>query len=162
MRRGATLLELLVVIGIFAILIGLLLPAVQSVRQAAMRLRCLNDIRQIGLATHGYAAARDERLPANTPNGESLYCKVMPFLDGGSAFLSYREQHPEDGPPPFPLFISPLDPTLSFRDNNEVQCQPSSYASNAQMFTPGARLNSVTDGLSSTITPVARALRTPN
>src|SRR3954453_18759513 len=100
-RRGFTLVELLVVIAIIGVLVALLLPAVQTAREAARRSQCTNNIRQIGLAIHNYESTF-ARLPtagqgpdfpappASTPfDQQSLFTTILPYLEQASTFQRF-------------------------------------------------------------------------
>lgn len=80
-RKGFTLVELLVVIAIIAVIMGLLLPAVQKVRGAAARLQCANNLHQMGIAFHAFHDDRGKFPVANTPAFGSAFTQVLPYIE---------------------------------------------------------------------------------
>jgi prepilin-type N-terminal cleavage/methylation domain-containing protein len=124
-RRGFTLVELLVVIAIIGVLVGLLLPAVQSAREAARRSQCFNNLKQTGLALHnhestfGYIPAWQKWVPEPSNPGNPLYNltedaqytwsalgQMLPFLEEGNIYSRFDFKRPlldaVNLPPPWP------------------------------------------------------------
>lgn len=124
-RSGLSLVELLVVIGLIAILTGLLLPAVQTVREAARRTSCANRVRQLGLACQNYLSAHDSLPPARFSHATSdgsfdfdrgVWVTLLPFMELQSRLdllppLSTSYSVREFVEPPIPLLVCPSHPT---------------------------------------------------
>lgn len=155
MQRGFTLVELLVVIAIIGVLVALLLPAVQSAREAARRTQCQNQLKQLALAAHNYESTY-QRLPMNTGStGYSPHARLLPFIEQGNLFeLLDFSQPTYTGPggsqvpnaayvsvfdKVLPNLICPSDPSPRvYTVNMGSPPQPYRFAGNNYMWSTGS------------------------
>src|SRR5581483_538634 len=169
-RHGFTLIELLVVIAIIAILIGLLLPAVQKVREAAARSTSSNNLKQIALAVHNYNDAYQGKLPpltdqgpnapytngTNGPGYNSIFFNILPYIEQDNIYRTFQKATPSSyygagtgaAQNIIKVLISPADST-SFSGSFAT----TSYAANAMVFgsNSGGLPRTFIDGTSNTI-----------
>jgi prepilin-type N-terminal cleavage/methylation domain-containing protein/prepilin-type processing-associated H-X9-DG protein len=112
-RKAFTLIELLVVIAIIGVLVALLVPAVQKVREAANRTQCANNLKQIGLGLHNYHDAKkffpgNHRPKALVAARERWFTKLLPFLEQDVLYKNYDETKNWDDPANLPFTSVPL------------------------------------------------------
>jgi prepilin-type N-terminal cleavage/methylation domain-containing protein len=148
---GFTLLELLVVIGIIAVLIGLLLPAVQRVRESSSRIRCMNNLKQIGTAlhnandTHGWMPPGIGPYPGEAPGSvrANVLFHILPFLEKDNLHRQVRPGGLSPGNDPhvrdqiIPTYWCKSDPSASggvVRDNEGNAYAVGNYVGNALVF----------------------------
>jgi prepilin-type N-terminal cleavage/methylation domain-containing protein/prepilin-type processing-associated H-X9-DG protein len=171
-RSAFTLIELLVVIAIIAVLIALLLPAVQSAREAARRIQCVNNEKQIGLALHNYAQAMNV-LPAaemgfmglnNGPNYSAI-SMILPFMEESTIFNAINFSQFDYNPNVLPK----ADPngTASVARINGLICPSDTYSSTGSGFDVYGQTNYMADMGSgivwqSSLFPPNTALPMPN
>jgi len=119
-RKAFTLVELLVVIAIIAVLIALLVPAVQKVREAAARTQCLNNLKQVGVALHNYQSnygkyPPGESYPVTTTEQVSVHVALLPYIEQGNLYSEYMNATTTSAATGFPIqtYDCPMDPNVT-------------------------------------------------
>ncbi|HEY7425997.1 MAG TPA: DUF1559 domain-containing protein [Gemmataceae bacterium] len=157
-RRGFTLIELLVIIAIIAVLVGLLLPAVQKVREAAARTSCTNNLHQLGLAMHSYHDANHAFPPAFAkPSNYGWSVWLLPYVEQTNLFNTLNPNATTlslNGSTTLKLsvFTCSMDPSGAI-NNYFAGYAKSNYVVSEQVSDGGSAIpiSAITDGTSNTI-----------
>jgi prepilin-type N-terminal cleavage/methylation domain-containing protein len=141
-RVAFTLIELLVVIAIIAILVGLLLPAVQKVREAAQRSTCQNNLHQIGIALHAYCASNDQfpcAIASVSPvkYNPGIFILLLPYLEQSNVVTAYNTSAAAGGPSRVAILACPANERANAATVVATQHFESSYGSSSASINYG-------------------------
>jgi len=165
MRKGITLIEAIVAIAIIAILVALLVPAIQRVREASALLQSENNLKQLALGLQDLASARGGLLPGcvnvDDPFAFETWVELLPYIDQGPIYEMHTNPNTtgqELRNLQLGVFLNPLDPSRGIANTapgasyyRGGTLAVSSYALNAQVFSSNVNLVTIRDGLSQTI-----------
>jgi prepilin-type N-terminal cleavage/methylation domain-containing protein len=159
-RPGFSLLELLIVLGLGAFLLGLLLPAVQKGKEAANRADCVNNLRSLVLASHnahdqyGFFPPITGDYPKKKKQFGTLFFHLLPYLEQGNVYEGAKGSvwNNQTQAVRVALFLCPSDPSAPAKNLYKGWLATSSYAGNWQLFgDKGRQIATITDGTSITI-----------
>lgn len=144
-RRGLTLVELLIIIAILAVMLALLLPAVQRVRDAAARAQCANNLKQIGLALHNYndstlylPPGNESTMPGSTaPTMMNWAIRILPYLEQEALYRQYRQSS-------FNSDAANQDVRVSFVKSYTCPSDPKPHRAQRPLTGPGQFVNYMT------------------
>jgi type II secretory pathway pseudopilin PulG len=163
-RSGFTVVQLIVVLAVLLILIALLVPAVQRVREAAARTQSMNNLKQLALAIHNFASVDNGKLPPGVGQEGmargSLHFFILPYIEQNPLYNKAADNAGELAvwnndvwSTPIPIFLDPRDPSGPPGNVFQGWLATTNYAANGQVFSekPKYKIGNIPDGTSNTL-----------